>query len=147
MLTILFSSLNGVNPPPLLELLELAAGTLREHHGRLDPPWSEVNRLRRGDLDLGLGGGPDILHAVYAEPTEDGRLRGTAGDSYVLLVEWGPGGVRSRSIHQFGSATLDARSPHYADQAVLFAKRMTKPVWLDEPDIRANLAHEYTPPK
>jgi penicillin amidase/acyl-homoserine-lactone acylase len=135
----------GLEPPSLLELLGQAADTLREHHGKLDPPWEQVNRLRRGDLDLGVGGGPDILHAVYAEPTEDGRMRGVAGDSYVLMVDWGPRGVRSRSIHQFGSATLDASSPHYADQAVLFAKRMTKPVWLDEQDVRANLIREYVP--
>ena len=136
---------NGGAPRPLLDLLGDAARRLRSHHGRLDPVWSRVNRLRRGRLDIGLGGGPDILHAVYGRPDGDGTFVGVAGDSYVLLVSWGPEGVRSRSIHQFGSATLDEDSPHYADQAVLFARRMLKPVWLDEADIRANLEREYAP--
>jgi acyl-homoserine-lactone acylase len=132
-------------PPALLDLLHGSAESLMEHHGRLDPAWQDVNRLRRGELDLGVGGGPDILHAVYGRPTEDGRLRGVAGDSYVLMVEWGVDGVSSRSLHNYGSATLDETSPHYADQSVLFVKRMTKPVWMDEADIRANLQREYVP--
>ncbi len=131
--------------PDLLESLREAAETLRRHHGRLDVPWQEVNRLRRGEVDLGLAGGPDILHAVYGDGPEEGRLVGAAGDSYVLIASWGPEGVRSWSIHQYGSATLDASSPHYADQAVLFARRLLKPVWLDESDIRAHLEREYRP--
>ncbi|RME86204.1 MAG: acylase [Caldilineae bacterium] len=119
---------------------------LQEHFGRLDVPWSQVNRLQRGDLDLGLGGGPDLLHAIYGELQEDGRLRGDAGDSYVLLVRWLPDGtLRSYSIHQFGSATLDAGSPHYNDQSPLFARRQLKPVWFSEAEIRAHLEAEYRP--
>jgi penicillin amidase/acyl-homoserine-lactone acylase len=112
----------------------------------LDVPWGEVNRLRRGGLDLPLGGGPDTLRAVYAGPAPDGRLVGRAGDSYVLLVEWDPQGqVHSRSISPYGSATLDPRSPHYADQAPLFARQQLKPVWRDEAEIRAHLEREYEP--
>ena len=62
------------------------------------------------------------------------------------MVTWdAEGRVRSQSIHQFGSATLDAASPHYADQAPLFAQRQLKPVWMDEADIRANLERAYRP--
>jgi penicillin amidase/acyl-homoserine-lactone acylase len=142
---------DGDQPPPLerfalLARLEDAARTLKQRHARLDVPWGEVHRLRRGRLDLPVGGGPDTLHAVYARPAADGRLVGWAGDSYVLQVEWDPEGrVRSRSIHQYGSATLDERSPHYADQAPLFARRELKPVWLDEAEIRQHLEREYRP--
>jgi len=138
-------------PPPLerfalLARLEEAARTLRQTYGRLDVPWGEVHRLRRGTVDLPVGGGPDTLHAVYARPAADGRLVGWAGDSYVLQVEWDPAGrVRSRSIHQYGSATLDERSPHYADQAPLFVRRELKPVWLNEAEIREHLEREYRP--
>ena len=121
------------------------AHKLKEAHGRIDVPWSEVNRLRRGKVDVGLGGGPDILHAVYGGTLENGRIAGRAGDCYVLMVTWDENGVTSRSIHQYGSATLDETSPHYADQVPLFVKRETKPVWFDEVDIRANLEREYRP--
>ena len=129
-----------------MEKLGAAARGLQSHFGRLDVPWTDVLRLRRGPVDLGLFGGPDLLHAVYGQPGDDGRIEGVAGDSYILLVEWDPQGrVSSRSIHPYGSATLDARSPHYADQAPLFAAGRLKPVWLDEADIRAHLEREYRP--
>jgi penicillin amidase/acyl-homoserine-lactone acylase len=130
----------------LRQRLAEAADELKRRFGRLDVPWSQVLRLRRGPVDVGLDGGPDLLHAIYARAGADGRLVGTAGDSYVLVADWDRDGrVRSWSVHQYGSATLDAGSPHYADQSRLFAERRLKPVWLDEADIRANLEREYRP--
>ena len=134
------------DPVDLAQAFVDTVNTFKRAHGQVAVPWSEVNRLQRGDLDLGLGGGPDLLHAVTGEQLDDGRLRGTQGDSYVLLVTWDSGGhVHSRSIHQYGSATLDETSPHYADQAPLFVRRQLKPVWLDEAEIRAHLEREYRP--
>jgi acyl-homoserine lactone acylase PvdQ len=122
-----------------------AAALLTEHFGQVDPQWSEVNRLVRGDIDLGLGGGPDLLHAVYGDRV-DGKFEGIAGDAYVLLVTfWLDGSVVSESIHQFGADTLGEGSAHYADQAALFTARRFKPVWFDEADILANLEREYRP--
>ena len=142
----------GFPKPDEIEPVELAQAfvdtldTFKNAHGRVDVPWSEVNRLQRGNLDLGLGGGPDLLHAVTGEQLHDGRLRGMQGDSYVALVTWDSDGrVHSRSIHQYGSATLDETSPHYADQAPLFVDCQLKPVWLDEAEIRAHLEREYRP--
>ncbi|MBN1963703.1 MAG: penicillin acylase family protein, partial [Anaerolineae bacterium] len=123
-----------------------AVAYLDEHFDRLDPEWGEVQRLQRGDLDLPMGGGPDVLHAAYATRQEDGRLRAYVGDSYVMLVAWGPdGAVQSYSIHQYGSATLDADSRHYNDQSPLFVNEELKPVWFDEDAILANLEREYRP--
>ena len=130
----------------LLRSLEAAADHLRSTFGRIDVPWGEVLRLRRGSFDLPLGGAPDVLRAVYGHLAADGRVEATAGDCYVLQVEWGPEGrVHSRSIHQFGSATLDPASPHYADQAPLFARTALKPLWFDEADLRAHVRREYRP--
>ena len=135
-----------IEPVALAQAFVETVNTLKQAHGRVDVPWSDVNRLQRGDLDLGLGGGPDLLHAVYGEQLDDGRLQGRQGDSYVALVTWDSNGnVQSRSIHQYGSATLDEASPHYADQAPLFAQQELKPVWFNEGDIRSNLEREYRP--
>ena len=140
-----FPDLEDIEPAALAEGFAEAVRTLKKAHGRVDVPWSEVNRLQRGDL--GLGGGPDVLHAVFGEMYEkEGCLRGRQGDSYVMLVTWDKNGrVSSRSIHQYGSATLDETSPHYADQSPLFIKCQLKPVWLDEVDIRTHLEGEYRP--
>jgi penicillin amidase/acyl-homoserine-lactone acylase len=128
------------------EAFKLAVSTLSENFEDLSMPWAEVNRIRRGDVDLGVGGGPDLLHALYGSLQEDGRIKGFTGDSFVMLISWdAEGEVQSYSIHQFGSATQDEDSPHYADQVPLFARRELKPVWFDEADIRANLEREYRP--
>ncbi len=131
----------------LLAGLTEAVATLQAHFGRIDPPWSAVNRLVRGDVNIGLGGGPDVLHAIYGDfQDEDGTFHGIAGDSYVALVTWDADGtVSSQSIHQFGSATARPDSPHFADQTPLFAARTLKPVWFTEADVRANAERTYRP--
>jgi penicillin amidase/acyl-homoserine-lactone acylase len=123
-----------------------AVALMRDKFGTVEVPWQEVNRLVRGDVDLGLGGSPDVLHAIYGELGEDGRFHGIAGDAYILMVTWQPdGSVSSQSIHQYGSATLDQSSPHYADQAPIFVNRELTPVWFTEAEILANLEEEYRP--
>jgi penicillin amidase/acyl-homoserine-lactone acylase len=134
-----------MEPPDLLETFTGVAHDLKRAYGRIDVPWSEVSRLRRGKVDLGLDGGPDILRAIKPRELAEGRAVAWGGDSFVLFVTWGPDGPRSRSINPYGSAVGHPDSPHYADQAPLFARKETKPVWFDEADIRANLEREYRP--
>lgn len=114
--------------------------------GRVDVPLGDVQRLRRGAVDLPVGGGPDVLNATYAKDVGD-RLVGTQGDSFVLLVEFGPHGpATSRSIHQYG-ASCRPSSPHYADQAPLFVKHETKPTFRTESELAAHTERAYTPGK
>ncbi len=132
--------------PYSLQRLRAAVNYLMEKHGRLDVPWGEMLRLRRGDVDLPLGGCPDCLRAVDLKLTEDGRFVGINGDCFYQIVEWLPDGtMRSESVHQYGAAASDAASPHYADQAALFASETMRPTLYYEADIRANLAREYSP--
>ena len=79
-------------------------------------------------------------------PDADGRLVARKGDTLYYFVEWDrEGRLKAHGIHQFGSATLDAASPHYADQAPLFLAERTKPVRLDEADVRRVARREYRP--
>ncbi|MGB7404184.1 MAG: penicillin acylase family protein [Pacificimonas sp.] len=122
-----------------------AASLLMETFGRLDPPLSELVRVQRGMADEGIVGGPDALRALYFDEGRDGRVQGVNGDGFIMLVEWGPDGLNSESIHQYGAATNRPESPHYSDQAALFAAEGWKPVRLDEADLRAHLTREYRP--
>lgn len=137
----------GEEPPDAVETFVEAARTLTRHHGRVDPPWGEVNRMRRGGLDLAIGGGPDTLRAVESfELEKDGTYTANSGDCYFIFVEWdAQGRLRSESIHQFGSATLDERSPHFADQTPLFVAERTKKLHLEEAALRRHLSREYRP--
>lgn len=132
--------------PEPLKRLHNAVKYMLEHHGRLDVPWEEMLRLRHGGVDLGLGGCPDCLRAIDIKLQKDGRFDGINGDCFFQMVEWGAdGALRSECIHQYGSTAADRESPHYADQAPLFAAEQMRPTLYFEKDIRANLALEYQP--
>lgn len=143
---IITAELKGETPPEAHESLHKAIGTLLTKFGRLDPEWGEVNHFRRGGLDLPIDGGPDVLRAVYGEPQSDGTLTAVAGDTYIMFVTWDEQGkLQSESVHQFGSATLDASAPHYADQVEMFVEMKTKPVLFEAADLEGHIEEEYKP--
>ncbi len=128
------------------ERLRDACAFLRKHYGRIDVPWSEFMRLRRGRHDVGLDGGPDTLRAIEGVPAEDGRFAGRAGDALYMIVEWDPeGNMQSQVLHQYGAAAVDPESPHYDDQVERFANHEMRPTLLTEDAVREHLALEYRP--
>jgi penicillin amidase/acyl-homoserine-lactone acylase len=133
-------------PVAPLASLRTAMTLLKIHFGRLDPAWGEVNRFVRGRVNLPIDGGPDTYRAVYGEPQEDGTLKAVDGDTLIMFVTWDKAGrLSSESIHQFGSATLDARSKHYADQAPLFVAMRTKPVLFTRDQLKGHIEADYRP--
>lgn len=144
------TEIKGKLQPPaksqIIASLRDAIKTLKAHFGRLDPEWGEVNRLHRGNLNLAIDGGPDIYRAVYGLQQPDGTLLAAGGDTFIMFVTWDRAGkLSSESIHQFGSATLDRNSPHYADQSPLFVAMKTKPVWFTQAQLAGHIEREYRP--
>ena len=131
--------------PDVAQHLREKAAHLRKHFGRLDPPMSELLRLRQGDVDLPLDGGSDTLRAsTLWRVDDDGRLSLVHGDSFIQWVEWNSGErVFSRSIQPFGSATTRPDSPHYTDQMQLFVDHKLKPVHFWREDVLANAKRRY----
>ncbi|MDJ0642913.1 MAG: acylase [Erythrobacter sp.] len=136
--------------PDVREKLEEAADHLFDHFGRLDPPMSDLVRLRQGDVDLPLTGGSDTLRAATTwRVDDDGRLSLVHGDSFIQWVEWPSGEnagerVFSRSIQPFGAAITRPESPHYTDQMQLFVDHKLKPVYFWRDDVLANAKRRYT---
>lgn len=115
--------------PPAEPKLREVVDWLQGSFGRLDVPLGEFQRLRHGGKDLPVYGGPDTLRAIYGKRGTDGRRVADNGDGFIMLVEWPTTGpVRSRSIHQFGTATIRRLSPHYADQSPMFVREEWKAV-------------------
>jgi acyl-homoserine-lactone acylase len=113
--------------------------------GKIEVKWGDIQRLKRGNTNLALSGGPDVLRAVYSKQEVRDKV-GIAGDCYFEIVEWDKNGnVFAQSIHQFGTATQDSTSFHYDYQAKLFAKHKMKPVWMNLEDIKLNLEKAYHP--
>ncbi|MEL6857400.1 MAG: acylase [Pseudomonadota bacterium] len=140
-------NLTGIPAPSPADAFRQAVTFLETHRGRIDPEWGDVNRLVRGDVSLPVSGGPDILRAIYpAEIGETGILAASAGDTWIALVEWdAEGNQTAEVIHQYGAATLDESSPHYADQAPLFVAEDWRPALLTRDDVEANAARTYRP--
>jgi penicillin amidase/acyl-homoserine-lactone acylase len=130
-------------PTDVFTAFQRAVKFLVVQFGKVAVPWGELHRLRRGTVDLPLGGGPDVLNGVNAR-TVDARLVGRQGDSFVMLVELGADGVRSSSIHQYGASNRP-RSPHYADQSPTYLKRTLKPTWRTPAELAAHTERAYSP--
>jgi len=142
---VLTARAHGRSLPPIDSLRE-AVHTLQTHFKRLDPEWGDVNRLRRGKVNVAIDGGPDTYRAVYGQKQPDGTLTAMAGDTFIMFVTWDKAGqLSSESIHQFGSATLDQNSPHYADQVPLFVAMKTKPVLFTEAQLAGHIEEDYHP--
>lgn len=128
--------------------LRETAEALAKNFGRTDPEWREVMRFKRGDIDAEIDGGPDTLRAVW--PTGDigdGAVEAAGGDTYILYADWpaDSGAPEIRTIHQFGAATLDAKSPHFADQAPLFLAGEWKTPPMDLEAVAAEATRDYRP--
>ena len=134
---------------PPLDAYAKAAEILNSAYGRLDPKWGEVNRIQRGDVDVAINGAPDVLRAIYADPNtiaQNGAMNALAGDTHIMVAQWDADGrLDLSSIHNYGSATLDATSPHYDDQTALFAKGGFKTMPTKLEDILKVATRDYRP--
>lgn len=132
-----------------VEALKLTAQDLMTRFGRLDPEWGEVNRVQRGDVDVPVDGAPDVLRAIYADRDgvqKSGVMNAFAGDTHIMVAEWDAAGALDlASIHQYGAATLDDTSPHYADQVQLFVNGGYKSMPMNLEDVLKTSTRDYRP--
>ncbi len=132
-----------------VEALKLTAQDLMTRFGRLDPEWGEVNRVQRGDVDVPVDGAPDVLRAIYADRDgvqKSGVMNAFAGDTHIMVAEWDAAGALDlASIHQYGAATLDDTSPHYADQVQLFINGGYKSMPMNLEDVLKTSTRDYRP--
>lgn len=148
---------------PRLRALEGTLAELDEQFGTWQVPWGEINRLQRihgSEIDMegqgafsdeapslpvaGSPGPVGIVFNFYARPQPGQKRRyGVAGHSYVAVVELGDT-VRSRTVLQFGQSG-DPASPHWFDQAPLYATGRFKPSCFTAAEIAAQAGPAYHP--
>lgn len=124
-----------------------AVASLVKYHGSYKVAYGDVYRLRRGNKNLSMSGGPDILRAVYGnEFNGEGQIENIAGDGFMMFVAWDKDGlVSSYASHQYGSATAIESSPHYNDQMETFVEQQERPVLFDRSDLLDNMERRYRP--
>jgi acyl-homoserine-lactone acylase len=129
-----------------LAALAAAVAEMKQKYGGLEIAWGEIHRLRRGTLDVPIGGLTDDYGAfriVGYAVDKDGKYIARGGDSYVLAVEFTTPPT-AYSIVAY-SQTDDPKSPHHTDQSALFADEKWKRAWFTEDDITKNLERSYRP--
>ncbi|WP_374612472.1 acylase [Sphingorhabdus sp.] len=130
------------------ETLQKTVEEFTERFGRLDPALGDIQRLRRGKVDLPMLGGTDTLRATTMWDGEqaDGKMRVRHGDSFIMLVRWDKTGkVLSESIQPYGAATNRPDSPHYTDQMKLYVAGKFKRVHFEWADAVKNAKRRYRP--
>lgn len=137
------------DPESAVQALVAAAQQIEAVHGRLDVPWGDVARLRRGNVDLPANGFPGdpfgVFRTFFVDVSRLGEgepLPVVFGDSYVAAVEFGEG-VRAKVLLTYGNASQPG-SPHNGDQLVLAARGELRPAWLSREEIEANLERRET---
>jgi acyl-homoserine-lactone acylase len=123
-----------------------AVSETARRYGRWDVPWGEVYRLRRGKVDVPIGGGSGQLghfRVLTFARDKDGKYAANGGDGWVLAVEFDDE-PRAYSVLAYGeSAKPD--SPWYADQAAMFARGELKPVWFKAAEVDRHVVRRYRP--
>ncbi|MBM3954972.1 MAG: penicillin acylase family protein [Planctomycetes bacterium] len=148
---------------PRLRALEATVADLEKDFGTWQVKWGEINRLQRihgSEIDMegrgafsddepslpvaGSPGPVGIVFNFYTRPQAGQKRRyGVAGHSYVGVVELGDG-IRARTVLQFGQSG-DPQSPHWFDQAPLYAAGEYKPSLFTADEIDRHAGPAYHP--
>lgn len=118
----------------------------KDRYGSFDVSWGEVHRVRRGDVDVPVGGcGNDLgcFRVMSYTQAKDGKLAANGGDCWVLAVEFGDV-PRAYSVLSYGQSRLPS-SPYHADQAEMFAKGEMKTVAFTEADVKKQAVVTFRP--
>lgn len=135
-----------VDPAHAVEAFTWAVEETTRRHGAVDVAWGEVYRVRRGTVDVPVGGCPGRLgcfRVLGFTRQDDGKYAATTGDGWVLAVEFGDE-PKAYSVLAYGqSARPD--SPWHADQAAMFARGEMKRVAFSARDVERQAVLRYRP--
>lgn len=122
------------------------AASMRSRFGGLDVAWGDVHRVRRGAVDVPVGGCSGAMgcfRTLGFTRAADGKRVASVGDAWILGVEFGPT-PRALSVLAYGQSP-DSASPWHADQAAMFARGELKRVLFAERDVDAGAVRRYRP--
>lgn len=139
--------------------LDTALTRLTRAFGTWRIEWGSVNRLQRvNDLTSplpfsdaaasvavpGVSGNAGAVFTFYGMGSDNLKKQyGVAGGTYVSVVEFGPK-VRALAVHVLGQNGAPS-SPHYFDQAPLYARGQFRPAWFTLEEIKQNQERSYRP--
>lgn len=147
-----------LSPAERLDALVRASNKLQADFGNWRTPWGEINRFQRlsGDVDQQYDDSKPSIPVAFASANwgslasfgmsakqNTKHIYGDRGNSFVAAVEFGPR-IKAKSILAGGQSS-DPRSPHFNDQAAMYARGEFKDVLFYKEDIERHLERKYHP--
>ena len=131
---------------------------LQRDFGRWQTPWGEINRYQRlkdeivqsfddakPSLPVGFAssswGALASFDSLYPRNTR--KIYGSIGNSFVAAVEFGPI-IHAKAIMS-GGESGDPTSPHFTDQAQMFAQGVFREIFFSREDVMAHAERSYHP--
>jgi acyl-homoserine-lactone acylase len=134
------------DPARAAEAFAWAVQETTTRYGAWDVAWGDVHRVRRGSVDVPVGGCSGALGCFrvlnYARDP-DGKLVANSGDGWVLAVEFSDT-PRAYSVLAYGESP-NPESPWHSDQAAMFARGEMKRVAFTARDVDAQAVTRYRP--
>jgi acyl-homoserine-lactone acylase len=115
-------------------------------YGATDISWGDAHRIRKGNVDLPVSGGPGLMgcfRVIEFRKDHDRRMVANSGDSFVFAVEFSDPPRAFTNVAYSQSGVSD--SPHFADQAPLFSANRLKPAAFTAEEIKAQAIKSYRP--
>ncbi|MEO9869809.1 acylase [Ekhidna sp.] len=141
-------------------IFQLAIEEMDRRYGTWIIPWGEISRFQRisGDIDASFDDNAasypvGLTTARWGHLAAYGmrgkhdvnKIYGTRGNSFVAAVEFGDRLVAKTLLA--GGQSSDPNSPHFDDQAEMYAKGEFKDVAFYREDVEARAEETYTPGK
>ena len=145
-------------PQQQLQALSVASARLEADFGSWRTPWGDINRFQRltGDIvqpfdDAGPSTPVGFPSGRWGSLASFGaraypqtkKWYGTSGNSFVAVVEFGDQ-VRAHAVTA-GGLDSDPSSPHFNDQAELYATGDLREVYYYRADVEDHMEREYHP--
>jgi len=142
-----FNTPSGLaDKPRAVTAFAFAVDQIKRRYKNVDVTWGDVHRVRRGPVDVPVGGcGNDLgcFRILGFRLDTDGKLAASTGDGWILAVEF-TDTPRAYSVLAYGESSLPA-SQWYSDQAAMFARGEVKKVAFTEADVNAQTVVRYHP--
>jgi acyl-homoserine lactone acylase PvdQ len=144
------------SPQEKFDALQAVLSGLKSKYGSWKIPWGDITRYQRlssdirpkfdnGESSLAVGLASSVLGSLpsYEAAWHESKMYGTAGNSFVAVVEFGKK-ITAKSIVT-GGGSFQPGSKHFLDQAQMYLDGKFKDVLFYKEDIMKNAERAYHP--
>lgn len=135
---------NNFTEKEYVQAIRSAKKHMLKYFGSLAVPLGDVQKHARGNVELPIGGMPEVIAANVTQPYKNGMRRTNVGESYIQLVRYSADTVEIETVNAYGSSAKPG-SVHYTDQMKMFAEQKLKPMTMNREKIYNEAESIYHP--